>query len=157
MVQVERVPLATANGVQSPISVGPACQAQLNPGKVTSFEHNLHSSSWSLRCGVKSNSVPVTQATCGGRSQKMWVRTVREIIARNLLSPGRGEGRVRATPSRIYRRVFTEFHEVPSPPMKGEKVAEGRMRGLFAGSDAIKYLTALGEGYKKAQLFLERS
>ena len=50
------------------------------------------------------------------------------------------------TPLRIYRRVFTEFLEVPSPPGKGEKVAEGRMRGLFAGSDAIKYLTALGEG-----------
>ena len=31
------------------------------------------------------------------------------------------------------------------------------MRGLFAGSDTIKYLTALGEGYKKRQLFLERS
>ena len=28
-------------------------------------------------------------------------------------------------------------------------VAEGRMRGVFAGSDAIKYLTALGEGCKK--------
>ena len=31
----------------------------------------------------------------------------------------------------------------PSPPKSGEKVAEGRMRGLFAGSDTIKYLTAL--------------
>ena len=63
----------------------------------------------------------------------------------------------RVTPLRIYRRVFTGFLEVPSPPGKGEKVAEGRMRGLFADSDAIKSLTALGEGYKKRQLFLERS
>ncbi|RLT20265.1 MAG: hypothetical protein DWI29_04135 [Planctomycetota bacterium] len=39
--------------------------------------------------------------------------------------------------------VFTGFLGVPSPPGKGEKVAGGRMRGLFAGSDAIKYLTAL--------------
>ena len=28
------------------------------------------------------------------------------------------------------------------------------MRGLFAGSDAIEFVTALGEGYKKRQLFL---
>ena len=38
---------------------------------------------------------------------------------------------------------------MPSPPGKGEKVAEGRIRGLFAESDAIKFLTALGEVYKK--------
>ena len=37
----------------------------------------------------------------------------------------------RVTPLRIYRRVFTGFLEVPSPPGKGEKVAEGRMRGLL--------------------------
>ena len=29
------------------------------------------------------------------------------------------------------------------PLVRGEKVAGGRMRGLFAGSDTIKYLTAL--------------
>ena len=39
--------------------------------------------------------------------------------------------------------VLTGFLGVPSPPGKGEKVAGGRMMGLFAGSDAIKYLTAL--------------
>ena len=31
------------------------------------------------------------------------------------------------------------------------------MRGLFADSDAVKSLTALGEEYKNGQLFLERS
>ena len=58
-----------------------------------------------------------------------------------------------ATPLRIYRRVFTKFLEVPSPPGKGEKVAGGRMRGLFAGSDTIRYLTALGEGCKRDSYF----
>ena len=49
----------------------------------------------------------------------------------------------RATRLRIHRHVFTGFLEVPSPPGKGEKVAGGRMRGLFAGSNSIKLLTAL--------------
>ena len=48
-----------------------------------------------------------------------------------------------ATPLRIYRRVFAGFLEVASPPGKGEKVAGGGMRGLFAVSYFIKYLTAL--------------
>ena len=33
---------------------------------------------------------------------------------------------------------------LPSPPGKGEKVAGGRMRGLFAGSGPVEALKALG-------------
>ena len=44
--------------------------------------------------------------------------------------------------SSCFHRVFRS----PFSPGKGEKVAEGRMRGLFAGSDAIKFLAALPVG-----------
>ena len=46
----------------------------------------------------------------------------------------------------IYRRVFTGFLGVLSPPGNREKVVGGRTRGLFAGSDAVKSLTALRAG-----------
>jgi len=39
---------------------------------------------------------------------------------------------LQATPLSIDRRVLAGFLKVPSPPGKGEKVAGGRMRGLFA-------------------------
>ena len=70
----------------------------------------------------------------------------RELLA--IVTPKRPLNKLpcRATPLRIYRSIFAGFLEDPSPPGKGEKVAGGRMRGLFAVSFAIKQLTALRAG-----------
>ena len=60
-----------------------------------------------------------------------------------------------AMPLRIYRHVFRGLLEVPSPPGKGEKVAGGRMRGVFAGSVPLEILNGVGD-WGVADRFTER-
>ena len=50
-----------------------------------------------------------------------------------------------AAPLRNDRHVFSDPLEVPAPPGKGEKVAGGRMRWLFAGSGPLEILHDVGD------------
>ena len=63
----------------------------------------------------------------------------------------------KATPLRIYQCIFSGFLEVPSPLEAGRRWPIGRLRGVSAGSDANKYLTALRRCFRTFRIVSART